>query len=329
MRRFSLIALMCAALPAHILPAPILPAAAATLRPVATLTGPNVFLRDLFDGAGQHADRLLGPGPGPGGRYIVESAQLGAIARQFSVDWRPASSGDRVMVEWPGRPMKREDALDAVRAALIANGAARDCLIEMTGFTPPIVPLHASPQPLVAQLDYNSSTGRFTAILSVTGEGMETITTRIAGQVDETVELPVPTIRLNAGTVLRPEDVHLARVSTTLVRTEVARTLREAVGMQLKRQIQAGQPLPAADLIRPAIVQRDSLVRMQLETRGLSLSGQGVALESGARGERIRIRNNNSRAVLEAEVIGPGEVRVAPDTVPVQNVARFGQVAPR
>ncbi len=319
MRRFSLIALICATLPAQ----------AATLRPVATLNGPNVFLRDLFDGAGQHADRLLGPGPGPGGRYIVESAQLGAIARQFSVDWRPASTGDRVMVEWPGRPMKREDALDAVRAALIANGATRDCLIEMTGFTPPIVPLHASPQPLVAQLDYNTGTGRFTAILSVTGEGMETITTRIAGQVDETVELPVPTSRLHAGAVLRPEDVHLARVSTTLVRTEVARSLREAVGMQLKRQVQAGQPLPAADLIRPAVVQRDSLVRMQLEARGLSLSGQGVALESGATGERIRVRNNNSLAVLEAEVIGPGQVRVAPDTVPIQHATRVGRAVQR
>ncbi|MGE0221852.1 MAG: flagellar basal body P-ring formation chaperone FlgA [Acetobacteraceae bacterium] len=315
----SLAALLCAAASAD----------AATLRTMVTLNGPHVYLRDLFDDAGPNADRLLGPGPGPGGRIIVEAAQLGAIARQFGVDWRPMSRAERSMLEWPGHPMRREDALEAVRAALIANGASADCSIEMAGFTPPIVPLDAEPMPLVAQLDYNSATGRFTAILSVTGEGMEPITTRIGGQVDETIELPVPRTRLPSGTVLRRQDVHMARVSVSQVRGEVARALKDAVGMQVRRQVLAGQPLASADLIRPAVVTRDSMVQMLLDTRGLSLSGQGVALESGATGERIRVRNTSSRAVLEAEVVAPGVVRVAPDTLPLPGVSRGNQVAVR
>jgi flagella basal body P-ring formation protein FlgA len=316
----SLAALLCTAAP---------PTTAATLRVMVTLNGPHVYLRDLFDDAGPNANRMLGPGPGPGGRIIVESAQLGAIARQFNVDWRPVSRAERAMLEWPGRPMRREDALDAVRSALIANGASSDCAIEMVGFTPPIIPIDAAPKPLVAQLDYNPGTGRFSAILSVTGEGMEPITTRIGGQVDETVELPVPTIRLLAGTVLRREDVHMGRVSTSAMRGEVARTLRDVVGMQLKRQVMAGQPLASADLIRPAVVQRDSMVQMQLESRGLSLSGQGIALESGATGERIRIRNTSSRAIVEAEVVGPGVVRVSPHSGPLRVVTRAGEVIAR
>ncbi len=293
------------------------PAQAASLRAMATLQGPYVFLRDLFDDAGPNADRILGPGPGPGGRIIVGAAQLGAIARQFSVEWRPTSNADRAVLEWPGRPMRREDALDAVRTALIAAGAVADCVIEMAGFTPPIVPLESAPSPAVVQLDYNSATGRFTALLAVTGQGMDPITTRIGGQVDEAVELPVPTSRIAAGSVLRPQDVHMARVSTSLVRGEVARSLREAVGMQTRRQLMAGQPLASGDLMRPAVVQRDSLVQMTLENGGLSLVGQGVALESGATGERIRVRNPSSRAVLEAEVIGPGRVRISPETRPI------------
>ena len=120
MRILALTALLMAALPAQ----------AASLRAMATLQGPYVFLRDLFDDAGPNADRILGPGPGPGGRIIVGAAQLGAIARQFSVEWRPTSNADRAVLEWPGRPMRREDALDAVRTALIAAGAVADCVIE-------------------------------------------------------------------------------------------------------------------------------------------------------------------------------------------------------
>src|SRR5580658_3594415 len=83
---------------------------AAVLKTRTTLHGPRVFLRDLFDDAGLNADRLLGPGPGPGGRIVVEARQLKAIANQFDVDWQPASSGDRAVLEWPGHPLKREDA---------------------------------------------------------------------------------------------------------------------------------------------------------------------------------------------------------------------------
>src|SRR6516225_9232107 len=108
-------------------------AEAATLRTVTTLHGPVVRLSDLFDDAGVGADRVLGPGPGAGSRIVVEAAQLGAIARQFGVDWRPASSADRAVLDRPGRPLRREDALDAVKSALIGAGASHDCDVELPG----------------------------------------------------------------------------------------------------------------------------------------------------------------------------------------------------
>ena len=55
---------------------------------------------------------------------------------------------------------------------------------------------------------------------------------------------------------------------------------------------------------------------MLLDSPGIALTAQGQALEAGAIGERIRVLNPVSRAVLEAEVIGPGRVRVAPDASP-------------
>lgn len=303
MRVIPLLAALCATLPAT----------AATLRPVTTLHGPSVFLRDLFDDAGPMADRLLGPGPAPGGRIVVGAPQLGAIARQFGVEWQPASTGDRSVLEWPGRTLPREDALTAVRTAVIAAGASSDCQVELPGFVSPIVPSDAAPNTVVSQLDYDPDTGRFTATLSIAGAGMEPIATRISGHVDDTVALPVPTTRLTAGAVLGPEDVHMIRVRTAVVHGEVVRSLDQAIGMQVRRQMPPGQPLALADLSRPSSVQRGATVTMQLEADGLAIVGQGLALESGATGERIRVRNTGSSAVIEAMVIGPGRVRVMPN----------------
>jgi flagella basal body P-ring formation protein FlgA len=287
-------------------------AEAATLRSSTTLHGPTVYLRDLFDDAGGNADRVLGPGPGPGGRIVVESAQLAAIARQFKVDWRPASKADRALLEWPGRPLPQRDALAAVRAALIAAGASDDCEVELPGFNPPLVPMESAARPDVTQLDYDPVSGRFSAVLTVLADGMDPINTRVTGRADDMFELPVPVTRLPGGAVLRSEDVRMMRVHASLVHGEVARALREAVGMQLKRQVVAGQPLEMAELTLPLMVQRGATVQMQLDSPGLSLQGKGVAMEAGAAGERIRVLNPSSRLVVEAEVVGPGVVRVSP-----------------
>jgi flagella basal body P-ring formation protein FlgA len=288
-------------------------AQAAALRSMTTLHGPNVLLRDLFDDAGPNADRVLGPGPEPGGRIVVEAAQLNAIARQYNVAWRSVSRADRAVLEWPGRPLRKEEAIEAVRLAVTAAGPTDDINIELDGFNAPLVPVEVTTTSTVSQLEFDSDTGRFSAALTVTGEGMNPIDTRIAGRVEEMVEAPVALTRLLPETVLRPDDVRIARVRTALVQGDVARTVDEIVGMQLRRPVAAGQPLRLADLVRPPLVQRGSTVQIELSTSGLSVTGQAIALDAGADGEKIRVQNTTSHAFLFAKVIGPGQVEVTPD----------------
>jgi flagellar basal body P-ring formation protein FlgA len=289
---------------------------AAALRTMTTLHGPDVYLSDLFDDAGRNASAFLGRGPEPGGRIIVEATQLNAIAAQFGVAWRSISSADRAVLEWPGRPLRHEDAVEAVRTAISAAGTPGDFDIDIPDFSPPLVPFEAVTVPTVSQLDHDGSTGRFTAMLSITGEGMNPINTRISGRAEEVVEAPVAVTRLLPETVLRADDVHVARVRSGQIRTEVARSIDQIIGMELRRPVPAGQPIRLADLTRPALVQRGSTVQMQLSSAGLSVSGQAVAIDGGAEGDRIRVQNVNSHALLMAEVTGPGQVRVMPGAPP-------------
>jgi flagellar basal body P-ring formation protein FlgA len=136
--------------------------------------------------------------------------------------------------------------------------------------------------------------------------------------VDETLELPVTAARLLAGSVLRAEDLHMARVHTTLLRGEIVHRVADAIGMQARRQIAVGQPLAVAELVRPTMVQKGANVQMLLDSPGIVLTAQGQAMEAGAIGERIRVVNPVSHAAVEATVIGPDRVRVAPNGVPLQ-----------
>jgi flagella basal body P-ring formation protein FlgA len=292
------------------------PVQAAALRNLTTLHGSTVYLKDLFDNAGVNADRALGPGPGPGERIIVGAAQLNAIAREYDVAWRSTSRTDRSVLEWPGRPLRKDEVTDAVRTAVAAGDPADDMDIDLAGFTPPIVPLNAAIVSTVSQLDYDRGTGRFAAVLTVTGPGINPIETTLSGVVEQMMEAPVASTRLLPQTVLRRDDVHVARVRVASVQNKIAQSVDQIVGMQLRRPVAAGQPLLLTDLTRPPLVQRGSTVQIELSSAGLTITGQVIALDTGADGDRIRVRNTTSHAYLFAQVVGPGEVRVTPDAPP-------------
>jgi flagella basal body P-ring formation protein FlgA len=292
------------------------PAQAAALRPNTTLHGPNVYLRDLFDDAGANAGRLLGPGPIPGGRIIVGAAQLNAIAREYDVAWRSVSRADRAVLEWPGRSLPKEDAIEAMRTAIAAGNTDDDTDIDLSGFTPPMIPVDVTPVSTVSQLDYDTGSGGFTAVLTVTAEGMNPIDSVISGRVQKMVEEPVAVTQLLQETVLGPHDVRIARVPMAASQGDFAHSVDQVVGMQLRRPVTAGQPFPVADVTRPPLVQRGSTVQIELSSAGLSVTGQVVAIDSGTDGERIRVQNITSHAFLFAQVVGPGQVRVTPDAPP-------------
>jgi flagella basal body P-ring formation protein FlgA len=285
------------------------PARAANLRESTTLSRPEVRLSDLFTVQGN--DRVIGPAPEPGGRIVVEAPQLAAIARQFGVDWRPASAADRIVIDRPGRVFPLEQVMETLHSALITAGIPPISEVEMPTYAPPMVPPDGSARSEIDQMEYDPVSGRFTALLSITADGMTPSHARLSGHVQEMVDLVVPTRRMAMGEVIGSGDVQVSRVSAALVRAPVARLPEQVVGMALRRPVVPGAPMVLADIGRAAVVQRGSPVQMELELPGLSVSARGVAMEPGAPGEHIQVMNPLSRAMMDAEVTGPDRVRVS------------------
>jgi flagella basal body P-ring formation protein FlgA len=280
-----------------------------------TLSDQSVRLSDLFEGVSR--DRVIGPAPDPGGRIVVEAAQLAAIARQFGVDWRPATTADRVVMERPGRQFPREPVMAALRSALLAAGIPPNSEIETPAFTPPMVPPDDSARPDVTEAVYDPATGRFTALLSITADGMKPFNARLSGHVQEMIDLQVTTRRVTTGDVLTNDDIQPARVRAGLARSEPVRMPSQAVGMAVQRPLNAGSPLMLSDLVRPMMVLRGSSVQVELDRPGLSVTVQGIAMEAAALGDPVHVLNPTSRAVMSGQVTGTAAVRVDGASNPV------------
>jgi flagellar basal body P-ring formation protein FlgA len=306
---------------AVLLLAPLLAAAGTpprpVLRPMTTLHGPFVRLSDLFAHAGPAGDRVLGPGPAPGGRIVVASRQLAYIARSYDVDWRPASPADRAVLTWPGRAFTRAEAMPPLLAALHGAGAGRHSVIVLDRFDPPLVPLAPVLTPVISALAYDPGSGRFSAVLTLSAPDLTPFSVPLAGRVEATVRLPVAAARLPAGTVLAAGDIRLVRRRLSTVPGGAVLQASEAIGQQLRQAAPAGEPLLRADLGPPVLVRKGAAVLIRVESPGLALTASGRALDAGGAGDRIRVLNPVSHAVLEALVTGPGKVRVLPGAPPL------------
>jgi flagella basal body P-ring formation protein FlgA len=128
--------------------------------------------------------------------------------------------------------------------------------------------------------------------------------------------VPVAVARLTAGAIITAADLHTARIRASQIATDVVRSADEAIGLELREAIASGQPVPRAELMRPVLVKKGARVVMLLDSPGLAVTAEGLALEAGGEGDRIRVQNPVSRAIVQGEVLADGRVRVAPGAVP-------------
>ena len=305
------------AAPAPALAPPLAPPLAPVLKPMTTLDAPVVRVRDLFAHAGAEADRVLGPGPAPGGRIVVAAQQLAYIARRYEVDWRPGSPADRAVLARPGRRFSRVEALAALRPALAGAGAGTDARIALDRFDPPLVPTDTKVVVTVAAVAYDPGSGRFSAVLALSGARMAPVSLALAGTAQRMVAVPVAVAALPAGSVIGQGDLRIARRPVASLPGAVARRADQAVGMQTLRMVAPGAPFVLAALGPPVLVRKDAAVLIHIDQPGIALTAEGRALQAGGAGDAIRVLNPTSHAVLRARVIAAGEVRVSPDAPPL------------
>ncbi|CAH0142062.1 flagellar basal body P-ring formation chaperone FlgA [Roseomonas sp. CECT 9278] len=308
------------------LPLLALPARGDTLpphpRPVVLAEDAMLRLGDLFENAGPLAHQAVGAAPAPGRRMLLDAANLSAIARRHGLAWRPLSGEERSIVERPGRPVPRDEIEALLRLELARHGADAEFELDLPGFAPPLVPISAAPEVALEATHYDSATRRFAATLVVAAEGMAMQRQRIAGRVAPTVPVVLAARRMAVGEVVRATDIDERRLRAERVRPGMAQRAEDVIGRQLRRPVGTDMPFATVDLVAPVVVAKNQAVLMLLEAPGLALSAQGRALEDAAIGEVVRVMNLASRQVVEAEVVGPGRVRVRQGAAPLQFAGR-------
>ena len=289
-------------------------------RPEVTVTTSTIRLGDIaqvssIDGA--HDESIIAleninieraPDPGTSaslsGRRIVERLKMAGV--DFS---RVKYMFPRATTVWrAGRALSEEEIRAAIEE-MLANGG-RDFLLKTVQ-----VQGEAMVTPgeitVTAQNVSAISPGSNSIEIRVKDESGSEKAIRVNALIDEYRNIPVAARAIPKGAVVSDGDVRLARVNMVALAKDSAIDPTRVVGLETSVEIGAGETFRATKLIVPPIVEQGNKVSIIYQSSNLTATATGTAMESGARGSLIRVRNENSKRILSAKVLDPGVVGVA------------------
>jgi flagella basal body P-ring formation protein FlgA len=277
-----------------------------------------VRIGDVVDNAGNAAQIAIYRAPDLGTTGSLPTAQVLAALRAHQVIGVDTKDLKAISVTRLARTLEARDIeLQVARALERRNGLGEAANLSLT-FDRDVQTLQLDAsntgnlQPAVVR--YEPRSGRFDVSFEITNDSSSAPTKlRFTGTAIETVEAAVLARGVERNEVIKSSDVVIERRPKAEVGNDAAGR-DNAVGMQARRQLRAGQALRVTDLAKPDLVTRDQNVTLIYESSGLYLTIRGKALEGGTEGDAVNVLNLQSKRTVSGIVVGRGQVSVAIST---------------
>ena len=115
---------------------------------------------------------------------------------------------------------------------------------------------------------------------------------------------------LRRNTTLSATDFRAERRELSTLPSGYETDPNKLIGKQLRQAIMAGMVIsPKAVKIPPAVRQGETVTLIAGQS-GMQVTSSGIALNDAGIGERVRVRNETSKRVVEGIVVEPGRVEV-------------------
>ena len=122
--------------------------------------------------------------------------------------------------------------------------------------------------------------------------------------------LLIATRPLTRGERITPDLVTHQSVEINASRRGTITETGQAVGMEVRRSINAGSLITPDMLSAPDAIERGDHVIITARTGGFSVRSRGKALASAGIGEQVLVENLSSSRTVKANVVAPGRVEI-------------------
>lgn len=139
---------------------------------------------------------------------------------------------------------------------------------------------------------------------------------KLVGQVNVAVQgkffraIPLVEHDLRRGVIVQDKDLRLQEQDLLTLPKEVLLTGSEVVGKEVKSLVRKGSAILPYMVREVPTVRRGDRVNLTVKTEEIEVSAVGEAMDEGRQGEKIRVRNLDSKKMVEGTIVSSKEVAV-------------------
>ncbi len=144
--------------------------------------------------------------------------------------------------------------------------------------------------------------GRVAMEITIRVNDVAVRTVRVCGRVEAYRNVPCAARDLRRGDIIRASNLATARMPVSKIRNQMVDSPSDIIGMAVKHSIRAGQPFTRNMVAPPVLVRRGARVTILAQSPTITIRVPGRAVEPGAAGDFIRVKNLQSRKEILAQV---------------------------
>ena len=211
--------------------------------------------------------------------------------------------------------LHKNDVEQAVSAALVQKGAGEMVVATIQNPATDTLYSHATPIEVeIHGLQFDAQTSRWQASMMFMGDGKTLSAIPVSGRFQETKTVAVLKKPITAGQVIEASDVEMKAIPVGRIRSDMVTDASQLIGKAPARSISPQRPLREHEVGAPAVIKKNSVVRMVYSRGGIELAAQGMALSDGELGRSILVKNISSNKTVAALVKSADTVEIMPLT---------------
>ncbi|GAA4888704.1 hypothetical protein GCM10023333_22540 [Ferrimonas pelagia] len=130
----------------------------------------------------------------------------------------------------------------------------------------------------------------------------------VRARIEVVAQVPMAVRRISRGQVLSRQDLVMAERRLSLADQDLVFRQSQLIGQSARRGLRPNQPIRHSQIHVPHLVSLGDEVLIRAGQGDFAATMTGTALENGAKGEGIRVRNQSSGRVITAYPISNGIV---------------------
>lgn len=132
----------------------------------------------------------------------------------------------------------------------------------------------------------------------------------IFGRFETFIEIPVTSRFIKAGEIILAGDITTVKTKVSRLRENYITSEEDIIGMQAKKHLSSGSLIKMNELSRPVVIKMHDPVNIIYTSGNIDLKISGISLGNGAVGDTLRVKNEDSGAVMLGRIINKNTVQV-------------------